>query len=365
MGRGPVVAAPPDRLTVDVDRLPVTYVLPLKAAAPRIDLAGYLEEVSGWVAQVVVVDGSAPDVAVAHARAWPDTVEQAPVDADLTDAFGKVNGVLTGLRRGRCEAVVLADDDVRYTRRQLAEVARLLATAEAVVPANYFSTLPWHARWDTARTLINRAFGSDYPGTLGVRRSLLAATDGYDGDVLFENLELLRTVRAAGGTVAAAPGVLVARQAPPTRHFATQRVRQAYDSFAQPWRQAAELALLPALAVTARLRGAAGLAAAAAVTIAVAEVGRRRARGRAAFPASTALFAPAWVAERAVCAWLAVGCRLVLGGVPYPGVGVLRRAATPQRVLDRRHAHLREELPWRQPTPDPTRARPITSTTSS
>lgn len=342
-------------------RLSLTYVLPLKAAAPRSDLGGYLRQVSEWVAQVVVVDGSTRDVVAAHARAWPDTVDHVPVDPDLTYAFGKVNGVITGVRRAQHDAVVIADDDVRYTREQLVEIAQRLTAVEAVVPANYFAALPWHGRWDSARTLINRAFGSHYPGTLGVRRQVLTATDGYDGDVLFENLELLRTVRAAGGTVAPAPDVLVAREPPTTRHFLTQRVRQAYDSFAQPGRQAAELAVAPTLVAATRYGGAVFLLAAAAATMATAEVGRRRAGGRAVFPPSTVLFAPAWVAERAVCSWLAVGCRLVLGGVPYPGVGVLRRAATPQRVLDRRHGHVREELPWSHPTP----ARRITSTTSS
>lgn len=326
-------------------QLPLTYLLPLKATTPRTDLADYLHQLGRWVAQVVVVDGSTAHVAAIHMRAWPDTVEHVPVDPDVDYTFGKVNGVLTGLRRARHEAVVIADDDVRYTSRQLGQMHRRLATAEAVVPANYFSTLPWHARWDTARTLINRAFGVQFPGTLGVHRSVLEATGGYDGDVLFENLELLRTVRAAGGTVEQAPDIIVAREPPETRHFLTQRVRQAYDSFAQPWRQAAELAFAPAIAAIAYRWGRQGLAAACAVAMATAELGRRRVAGSTVFPASTVVFAPAWVAERALCAWLAVGCRLALGGVPYPGVGVLRRAATPQRALDRRHARLRQDSP--------------------
>ena len=37
------------------------------------------------------------------------------------------------------------------------------------------------------------------------------------------------------------------------------------------------------------------------------------------FPASTSAFAPLWLAERAVCSWLAVGSRVVRGGVPYRG----------------------------------------------
>ena len=77
---------------------------------------------------------------------------------------------------------------------------------ELVRPQNYFAPLRWHARWDTARTLLNRvAGGVDFPGTLAVRRSRSSQTDGYDGDVLFENLELIRTIEAAGGRVLALP----------------------------------------------------------------------------------------------------------------------------------------------------------------
>lgn len=61
-----------------------------------------------------------------------------------------------------------------------------------------FAPLPWHARWDSARSFLNRAFGDDYPGTLGVQRSALEKTGGYCGAVLFENLELIRTLQAHG-----------------------------------------------------------------------------------------------------------------------------------------------------------------------
>jgi hypothetical protein len=44
------------------------------------------------------------------------------------------------------------------------------------------------------------------------------------------------------------------------------------------------------------------------------------------FPATAALLAPVWLAERGVCAWLAVGERLLFGGVRYAG-GRIRRAA--------------------------------------
>ena len=188
--------------------------------------------------------------------------------------------------------------------------------------------------------LLNRLAGGDWPGTLAVRRSVLRATGGYDGRAMFENLELVRTVMAAGGREVAPLDAYVARRPSTTAHFWSQRVRQAYDELARPARLAWQLAILPAAIGLAIVFGPAALAAAAVVVIVLAEVGRRRAGATAHFPFSAALMAPAWIVERAVCSWLAVGARVVLGGVPYRGT-VLHHAATPLRVLCSRFAHLR------------------------
>src|SRR5690606_12193084 len=139
---------------------------------------------------------------------------------------------------------------------------------------------------DTARSLLNRAVACDYPGTYAVRRSALLP-GGYDADVLFENLEMERTVRARGGVVLDRPDILVVRRPPEVRQFLDQRVRQAYDDLAQPGRLLLEAAVLPVL-LGSRHRGAAGLLALALVGLA--EAGRRRAGGRAVFPASSALW---------------------------------------------------------------------------
>ena len=316
-----------------------TYLLPLRAAQPETELGSYLQQLLGVVDEVIVVDNSPQDVFAAHARCWPAAVRHLPVDPDVRFANGKVNGVVTGLRHARHDRVVIADDDVRYDGASLSRLLSLLDEADVVIPQNYFTALPWHARWDTARTLLNRAFSYDFPGTLAVRRSLLEATDGYDGDVLFENLELIRTVEAAGGRARSAPDLFVCRLPPTAAHFRGQRVRQAYDSLAQPPRLLAELALLPVTAALMR-RTRMGLPLMAAACVAVAEVGRRRNRGGHVFPPSTSLFAPLWVGERAVCIWLALGARVFFGGARYSGRR-LRSAATSPRVLRRRHAAAR------------------------
>lgn len=313
-------------------RLPLSYVLPIRARDARgaDELSSYLRWLAGQVQDVVVVDGSDGDVYATHARRFGDAVRHLRPHRDLHFVSGKVNGVITGVREATCEAVLLADDDVRYDVHSLRGMAHLLGDADIVCPQNYFSPLPWHAILDSARSLIARAFSHDMPGTLGVRRSRFLGMGAYDGDVLFENLELIRTVRASGGRVVSRRDLYVRRLPPTATHFLSQRVRQAYDEFARPVRMAAALAVIPALALSRRpRRTATGLALA---SVAWAEAGRRRSGGARVFPRAASAVAPGWVAERAICAWLALGCRLLRGGVPYGGV-IMRRAATPTRRL--------------------------------
>ncbi len=311
----------------------ITYVLPIRCVAPESsgELTSYLQWLSP-LAEVIVVDGSAPSIYAIHAAAWGDLVRHVPPAPDLATPMGKVGGVLTGVRLASHERVVIADDDVRYDAPALRRMARALDAADVVRPQNYFVPLPWHARWDTGRMLLNRVWGGDWPGTLGVRGGILLAAGGYDGRALFENLELVRTVLAAGGSEAVPLDLFVARRPSTARHFLSQRVRQAYDELARPGRLAVQLALLPLAALGVVTIGWPVLAAAAVTIAGAAEVGRRRAGGTAVFPASASLLAPAWVAERAICSWLAVGARVLLGGVPYRGTR-LRHAATPMRVL--------------------------------
>lgn len=316
--------------------LELSYVVPVRwhDGEQRQDLASYLAEISPHCAEVIVVDGSPAEIFAANAEAWGGVVTHVAPLEDERWLMGKVSGVRTGVRLASRERVVIADDDVRYDIEALRRAAGLLDAYDLVRPQNYFSSLPWHARWDTARTLLNRCFGHDYPGTLAVRRSRLLAMGLYDGDVLFENLELIRTVRAHGGSDAAPLDLYVARVPPSAAHFWGQRTRQAYDDFALPLRMALWLAVLPLLALDRRRRSP-RLAPAAVGAIALAEVGRRRAGGAIHFPASSSLLAPIWVLERGICAWLAVLQRLRFGGVRY-GDSVIAVAAHSERQLRRR-----------------------------
>jgi hypothetical protein len=326
----------------------VSYLLPLRwtEPGPIEELSGYLASVGREVDEVIVIDGSPASLFERHGEALRGIAGHLAPDPDLECEMGKVSGVLTGVRRSSQELLVIADDDVRYELPALRRTVELLGDVDLVRPQNYFDELPWHARWDTARSLLNRVFTGDltfpvgdFPGTLAVRRDVFVDSDAYDGDALFENLELMRTIRAAGGTVSTPLDLYVARRPPSSSHFRAQRVRQAYDDFAIPARLAFFLVLLPGVPwLGARRRGRHWLGAGMLAAMAAAEVGRRRAGGAGRFPLSSSLLAPAWIAERSLCSWLALGARL-RGGVRY-GDRRLKHSATSMGRLRRRYSEL-------------------------
>lgn len=310
-------------------RIDVTVVIPLKwsgtGEAYRVEeMARYLDGLRHAVAEVVVVDGSAPSVRSEHERAWKAFARILEPDDPVVGAKsergeevglnGKVVGALTGIHSARTEYVVLADDDVRHTPGSIQRLVETLQDADLVRPVNVFDSWPWHARWDGARTLLNVVLASDWPGTFALRRSTVLELGGWSADVLFENLELWRTVEAGGGRAVARTDVTVWRKPPSVGHFWSQRVRQAYDDLAQPGRLAAELAIVPSVLLAAR-RGPRLVGALAGIAMLVAAHGRRRV-GAEHVPPSVPLWAPVWVLERGVCVWLALGLRM-RGGVEY------------------------------------------------
>jgi len=310
--------------------------MPLRWDRPLAHQRADVEEMGDYLARllpmadVTVVDGSRPDLVAAHRAAWPAGIRVLTPDG-RAGVNGKVVGALSGIAAARHELVVLADDDVRHDRDSLISMCRALDAADVVRPQNVFTEWPWHARWDFSRALIARAFGADWPGTFGLRAGAVAAMGGWSADVLFENLEMVRTARANGCVVVNQPGLVVGRRPAPVAHFWSQRVRQAYDDLAQPGRLAVELGIIPLVVASAIWRPSL-LVAIVAATVGLAEVGRRRGGGLG-IPRSVPLWAPAWVLERGVCVWLALAAR-ARGGVRYHGRR-LRVAAHRQSSLAR------------------------------
>lgn len=332
MGVGPSLTLGHDTLSeTPTARFPVStalalsYVLPLHSEHVVQELTTYLHSIALHV-EVIVVDGSPDAVFEEHHRQWRDVIHIRP-DERWDFPFRKVTGVLTGLGRATQRRVVIADDDVRWTPELLASAGDRLGDKAVLRPQNYFKPHRWHTRWDTGRILLNRLFGGDWPGTLVVDRNLLLATGGYDGSAMFENLELVRTLKAAGGHEVLALDLLIPRTPPDVRQFLDQRVRQAFDEFARPWRLLLELAVLPAV-IVGRRRAAIALAAA---SIGFAELGRRRGNGSSVFGRFDAVWAPAWVAERSITAWLAVWAKARRGGVSYRGTVIGKAATAPRR----------------------------------
>jgi hypothetical protein len=306
----------------------ISYVLPVRAEAPDHELMAYVRGLARQVDDVIVVEGSPAPVFDEHGGDLPAGVRH--VRPSVVTPMGKVGGVLTGVRLARHDRVVIADDDVRWDRELLELAWTRAGSAPVARPQNAFDPAPWHARWDTGRILLNRATSGDWPGTMLVRRSALP--DGYAGDVLFENLELVRTVEARGGRERVLFDVVVPRRPPSPARFLEQRVRQAYDEWARPWRLALQLSLLP---VALRWPRRAPLAIAAAA-IATAEAGRRRGGGRAHWRPTATVWAAAWIAERSVTSWLAVVAR-ARGGVRYRDERLAVAAHRPREL--RRAAH--------------------------
>ncbi len=298
----------------------LTYVLPIRRFAPGDrgldELTDYLRDLAAAV-ELVIVDGSDDDLFRSDAERWGSFARHVRPDPTHRMDNGKAWGVHTGIAHASNEFVVIADDDVRYTPDALAAVRSALAHADLVRPQNYFDPVPWHAAWDTARTLINRAWSRDSPGTLAVRRSFFLAMGGYDGKALYENCELIRTVAANAGRIAERPDLYVARRPPAVSRFWGQRCRQAYDDFAQPIRMAVFLSMVPGAVWMWRIGlGWPVLLAVVLGSMALAAAGRWRYGGATVFPVSAVWWAPVWVTERAVCSWVAVAARL-RGGIPY------------------------------------------------
>ncbi|MEY2547910.1 MAG: hypothetical protein QOD64_492, partial [Verrucomicrobiota bacterium] len=258
-----------------------------------------------------------------HAAIWRSVCRHEPVDRSFGYLNDKVNGIHTGVRLASTEKIILADDDIRYGAAEIDRVSELLENFDVVRPQNFLWPLPWWGRMEAARMLINRATlrTADYPGTCAFRRSVMLRVGPYDGDVLFDNEEIIRHFARAGATISYATNLFVRKRPPTFRKWVEQRPRQAYEDFGLRAKTALFLSLpiltiwiSSALGRRALLFYFAALIAAAMV---VALVGRLRGSAARHFPLSICLFAPLWILERTLSTYWALYWYFTRGGYPF------------------------------------------------
>ncbi|MGQ0763798.1 MAG: glycosyltransferase [Acidobacteriota bacterium] len=311
----------------DKNDLQCTVIIPIRRARVQPselhEFTDYLQMLSQAGCEVLVVDGSPPPVFERHEQVWGGACCHVAPDPKYTYLNGKVNGVHTGVDLASCERIIVADDDIRYRAEDLKWMCHLLDGFEMVRPQNYISPLPWWARLETARILINRASlrAGDYPGTCGFRRSTMRRVGPYDGDVLFDNEEIVRHFAVRGANIKYATDFFILKRPPTFKKWIEQRPRQAYEDFVMRAKTVAFLSVLPVtMAITVWLGRRAGLLFLAVLFLAsvlLSTGGLLRDSAYRVFPVTSPLFAPLWIVERSISVYWALYWKLRHRGYPF------------------------------------------------
>lgn len=286
--------------------------------------ANYFKMLRAAGCEVLVIDGSPGPVLEEHQELWSSLVSRhvAP-DPQYKYLNGKVNGVHTGVDLASCESVIIADDDIRFTPADIKKMCELLEDFEMVRPQNYIRPLPWWARVETGRILVNRGVlrAGDYPGTCGFRRSTMRRVGPYDGDVLFDNEEIVRHFALHGANINYASDFFILKRPPTFNKWLEQRPRQAYEDFVMRAKTIVFLALLPMIAALSFLVGPTAalslIVAISSLAMLLSALGLLRDRAFRFFPLSSPLFAPLWILERSLSVYWALYWRVRYGGYPF------------------------------------------------
>ena len=286
-------------------------------------LADYFKLLRVAGCEVLIVDGSPKSVFEAHKISWQGFSRHVAPDPKYTYLNGKVNGVHTGVDLASCERIILADDDIRYSVSDVKRMCGFLDRSEMVRPQNFIAPLPWWARLESARILINRGVlrAGDYPGTCGFRRTTMLRVGHYDGDVLFDNEEIVRHFALNGVRIKYALDFFILKRPPTFIKWLEQRPRQAYEDFVMRAKTAAFISVLPgtlALSFLVNVRAATFLIALMSlVSIALSGGGILRNAAYRFYPITSPLFAPLWILERSISVYWALYWWTRYGGYPF------------------------------------------------
>jgi hypothetical protein len=336
-----------------------TYLFPIRRMAfsesESAELRAYLSILAQADCEVIVIEGSAPEIFAQHDRVWSNVCRHERVDPRFSYLNDKVNGIHTGVALATCDKIILADDDIRYDNLDVQKTCVLLDKFEVVRPQNYLRWIdrsagdaknnapsapkltsskglldpPWLLT-EAARMLINRATlpNADYPGTCAFRRQAFVRAGEYDGDVLFDNEELIRHFARRGARICYANDFFIAKQPPTFRKWLEQRPRQAYEDFGLRFKTVLFASLLPIVIAIAffdpKWLSILSATAASLLSILLAFAGWLRGDARKYFPFHVCLFAPLWVCERALSTWWAFYWWITRGGYPF-GDRVLKK----------------------------------------
>jgi glycosyl transferase family 2 len=327
---------PPDALLTGmryslsmVPQLSCAYVLPIRRTCfnpgDATSLRRYVDTLKEAGCEVIVANGSAPEVFDQYAAVLGASCRHVRVDRRFGYVNDKVNGIYTGIELASPNRIIVADDDIRYSPGNIRTIIGLLDDNDVVRPQNFLDPLPWWAKMEAARMLINRALlpAADYPGTCAFRRERMLASGRYDGDVLFDNEEIIRHLAHDGCRIAYANDLFV-RKCPPTfRKWTEQRPRQAYEDFGMCLKTTLFFVLLPLFVFFAARFGVAGFAiffvAVSFFATLIAGRGRGRGKARQFFPMHCCLFAGLWMLERTLSTYLALYWYVTRGGYPFGG----------------------------------------------
>ncbi|HEY6805327.1 MAG TPA: glycosyltransferase family 2 protein [Pyrinomonadaceae bacterium] len=314
-------------MTTAPDNFACTVLVPIRRVRFQPEeartLGNYFKSLLGTGCEVLVVDGSPAEVFAEHDRVWGDFTRHVKPDPKFTFLNGKVNGVHTGVELASSEYIIVADDDIRYTASNVKRMCSLLSEYEVVRPQNFISPTPFWARLENARILVNRGVlrTGDYPGTCGFRRSTMLRVGPYDGDVLFDNEEMIRHFAVQGATIKYALDFFILKRPPTFKKWVEQRPRQAYEDFVMRLKTMAFMSVLPLASALLVFRGLWSAVAFAAIVSVLALVlcsmGLVRTSAFRVFSTSTPLFAPLWILERSVSVYWAIYWRVRYGGYPF------------------------------------------------
>jgi hypothetical protein len=165
--------------------------------------------------------------------------------------------------------------------------------------------------------LINRATlrAADYPGTCGFRRQTFIKAGEYDGDVLFDNEELIRHFARSNARIAYENDFFILKSAPTFKKWLEQRPRQAYEDFGLRLKTILFAALLP-ISMAIAIVDPKWLSI-FFFSILIALAGWLRGSARKYFPFRVCFFAPLWIFERTLSTYWAFYWFVTRGGYPF------------------------------------------------